>query len=261
MTRATGDGAVTSSLPPRIGNGSLTEQATHALLQMILDRNFPSDRLPAEPDLAEQMGLSRTTVRAALQSLERLGVISRVPRRGTAIRPQVDRNCMLLHRLIGFRGLLESKYGAVGVEQSFEIVESGSEGAIAALGSAAKGRVLYNNKKYSADGSVAVHLLQEVPLAYVEPGLADKLVSGEVLPPASIFEFSRSWPTREIDTTIVDLVPCVASDSENNALGLPTGTPFLELRETHYSEINEPVAFSRERVRDDLVRLRLVRTR
>src|SRR6185437_5087743 len=108
MTAAS-EAPTSEAAPPRLGNGSLTERATQALLEMILDRKFPQDRLPNEPLLADQMGISRTTVRAALQSLERLGVVSRVPGRGTRVRPQVDRTCMLLHRVIGFRGLLEGQ--------------------------------------------------------------------------------------------------------------------------------------------------------
>ncbi|MGQ4599805.1 GntR family transcriptional regulator [Nocardia sp. R6R-6] len=247
-------------IPPRIGNGSLTEQATTALLQMILDREFPGDRLPNEPNLAAQMGLSRTTVRAALQSLERLGVISRVPGRGTAIRPQVDRNCMVLHRLIGFSGMLEARYETVTVEQNFEIVSPGSSFAVEALGAPAEGQVLVNNKTYFADGKPAVHLIQEVPAEYVRPGLAQQLVHGDAAIPASIFEFSTSWPAREIDNSVIDLVPRVVK-SKKNPLGLAVGSPFLELHETHYSDLNSPVAFSRESMRDDLVRLRQVRAR
>ena len=63
----------------RVGTGSLTGRTTNALLDAILNRQFPDNRLPPEPELAEQLAVSRTTIRAALQSLERLGVLSRAP--------------------------------------------------------------------------------------------------------------------------------------------------------------------------------------
>jgi GntR family transcriptional regulator len=246
---------------PRIGQGSLTEQTTEALLHAILDRRFPNDRLPNEPDLATQMGVSRTTIRSALQALDRLGVISRAPGRGTQLRPHIGRDCMMLHRVIGFRGMLEGEYDEVLVEQSFEVRDHGSELAVAALGVDASTPFVINEKTYLADGHPAVHLLQEVPAEYVAPGLIDQLTHRKVTHPATIFEFSRSWPGREIDHSVVELVPQVVPSDGSFPLRVDPGTPYLELRETHYNEGNEPVAFAREAVDDTFVRLRLVRTR
>lgn len=251
----------TQTTLPRIGNGSLSEQATHALLQMILDRTFPNDRLPNEPDLADQMGLSRTTVRAALQSLERLGVISRVPGRGTQVRPQVDRSSLLLHRIIGIRGMLEAQYSEVSLKQKFYLRDTPSERAVAELGISAQERVLMNEKTYVADGQPAAYLLQEVPAAYVQPELLAQLVAEETEFPPTIFEFSRFWPNREIDNTMLELVPSIAGEKEQDLLGLTPGTACLELHETHYSARNEPVAIGTEIVNDKFVRFRLVRTR
>ena len=250
------------SAVPRIGHGSLTEQTTRALLQAILDRRFPNDRLPNEPDLAEQMGVSRTTIRGALQTLDRLGVISRAPGRGTQLRPHIGRDSMMLHRLIGFRGMLEAHYRDVRVEQSFKVQDHGSPAAMEALGIGTDTPVVVNDKTYFADGKAAVHLLQEVPLAYVSDDLAYKISKGRKFdPPATIFEFSEYWPGREIDHSVVDLVPEVAAKGKTLPLPIKPGTPYLALHEVHYSEANEPVAYAREIVVDDVVRLRLVRTR
>lgn len=247
---------------PRIGQGSLSDQTTEALLMAILDRRFPNDRLPNEPDLAEQMGISRTTIRSALQALDRLGVISRAPGRGTQLRPHIGRDCMMLHRVIGFRGMLEGQFDDVRVEQTFTIAEQGSEPARAALGLDENTPMLINDKVYVADGHPAVHLLQEVPVGHLLPGLADELVARTVPAPDTIFEFSRSWPGREIDHSVVELVPQVVPRSRVRfPLPMKSGTPYLEMRDTHYSESNEPVAFAREVVDNDYVKLRLVRTR
>lgn len=247
----------------RLRSGSLTELATEALLQLILDRRFPNDKLPNEPDLASQMGISRTTVRAALQSLERFGVVSRAPGKGTIVRPQVDRDCMTLHRIIGFRGMLESRYGSdVSIEQSFTISSTPSDFTVEKLNLSAESAVLVNDKRFLVAGDLAVHMVQEVPVAFVEPQLVEDLVAGRVPAPATIFDFSRSWPGREIDNTVLDLVPAVTAEGTSpQPLGLPAGTPYLRLLEVHYSEANEGVATSCEDVRDDYVRLRLVRPR
>lgn len=257
---ASGSGAV--NLLPRIGQGSLSEQTTRALLEAILDRRFAGERLPNEPDLALQLGVSRTTIRTALQTLERLGVISRTPGRGTILRPHIGRDCMMFHRLIGFKGMLEAHYGEVGVEQKFTLTADPSAPARAALNTPAGTRTVLNDKVYVVEGKVAVHLLQEVPLEYVSDELAATLLSdGSFTAPETIFTFSEFWPGRQIDHTLVQLIPKVAIAREKRRLAIKVGTAYIALHETHYSEDNLPVAFSRESVHPDLVQLRLVRTR
>lgn len=251
---------MTSSTLPRIGQGSLSDQTARALLEAILNRQFAGDRLPNEPDLAEQMAVSRTTIRAALQALERLGVISRAPGRGTRIRPQVGRDCMLLHRLIGFQGMLESRY-TVTTQQSFHLSDVASDQLTEALGVGRNTPVLVNDKTLLADGRPAVHLLQEVPLANVRPGLAEQLVDGSAVPPRTIFELSEQWPGHEIDSTVVTIIPRIVPETDAFPLPIAPGTPCLELRETHYSDANEPVAIGREVFDDDIVSLRVVRSK
>lgn len=248
---------------PRVGQGSLTERTTQALLEAILDRRFATDRLPNEPDLAEQMGVSRTTIRAALQSLDRLGVISRAPGRGTQLRPHIGRESMLLHRVIGIKGMLEGLYGEVEVEQRFSVRPGLSALATEALGMKTNAEALVNDKCYSVEGVRVVRFLQEVPLAYVSPRDAEMLVAGEGEPPPTIFEWSRAWQGREIDHSVVELVPRIATEDDDDiARGtIRVGLPYMEMRETHYSDRNAPIAYGREVVNDEFVRLRLVRTR
>lgn len=249
---------------PRVGQGSLTERTTQALLEAILDRRFPSDRLPNEPDLADQMGVSRTTIRAALQALDRLGVISRAPGRGTQLRPHIGRESMALHRVIGMKAMLESRYGPVEVTQSFAVRPTMGELAAEALGLPIETETLLNDKMYSIEDTQVVRFLQEVPLTHVPGASVEALVSGAVPAPPSIFEWSRTWPGREIDHSVVELVPRVLSADAGDELAvglIATGRPYLEMRETHYSDRNEPVAYGREVVHDEYVHMRLVRTR
>ncbi|WP_433443922.1 GntR family transcriptional regulator [Nonomuraea sp. CA-141351] len=247
---------------PRIGQGSLAEQTTVVLLEAIMERRFAGDRLPNEPDLAAQLGVSRTTIRTALQTLERLGVVSRAPSRGTQVRPHIGRESILLHRLIGFREMLEAHHDEVRVEQCFEVRDHGGEAAMAALGVGTSTPMLVHHKTLFADGTPAVHLLQEVPLEYVGEETRRKLAKGhKVEAPDTIFEFSQSWPGREIDHSVVEIVPSVVPEGAGSPLSMPPGTPHLALREIHYTSGNEPVAYSQEIVDDSFIRFRLVRSR
>lgn len=69
----------------------LSEKAEQELLQRIHSGELPvGSRLPSEPELAEQMGISRGILREALTSLKAKGYISRTPRGGSFIRRAED---------------------------------------------------------------------------------------------------------------------------------------------------------------------------
>jgi DNA-binding GntR family transcriptional regulator len=242
-----------------VGQGSLTEQATQALLDAILDDGFPGGRLPPEPALAATLNVSRTTVRAALQSLERLGVISRTPGRGTLVLPHVGRHSIALQRLIGFRSLLEERHDEVVVEQSSWTEDTLTPAAAEALGDL-EGRVVRTSKRYVADGRPVIHIADEIPLEHFPADLRDALLTEEEVPLIdSIFVLSQTWPGKEIHHTVVELVSAAVAEGEDSPLDLEPGTPYLTLFETHYTVLGEPVAFSTVLVDDRTVRLQVVR--
>ena len=91
----------------RLETGSLTECTRGALLAAIRADAFADGRLPPEAELAEQLGVSRATLRAALQSLEADGLISRRRRHGTYVNGHLLRTSMRLNRLVPFTELIE----------------------------------------------------------------------------------------------------------------------------------------------------------
>ncbi len=248
-----------SAVLPRLGNGSLTERTTTALLEAILDRRFPHDRLPPEPELAEQLAVSRTTIRAALQSLERLGVLSRAPGRGTIARAHIGRESIVLQRLIGFKGLLLERHQHVEVQQRYWVHEGASKKANQILGVGLESVMVVSAKTFMADGRPAIYIADEIPLRNCAPSLQESLLAGDAVPlQDSIFEFSRTWPGREIDHTVVEMIPSVAP-ATGTTLQVPAGRPYMQLLESHYTSASEAVALSRVHVDDDYVRFQVVR--
>jgi hypothetical protein len=169
---------------------------------------------------------------------------------------------MLLHRVVGLKGMLEGQYGKVDVDQRFT-----RRSRLSALGAEAlrlpeDTEHILNDKIYSVHGVMVVRFVQEVPLDYVSTTEAQALIENRIPAPSSIFEWSGSWPGREIDHSVVELVPRVAvADPEDVAAGVvDAGKAYIEMRDTHYSERNEPVAYGREAVNDEFMRMRLVRT-
>ncbi|WP_096704268.1 FadR/GntR family transcriptional regulator [Magnetospirillum sp. 15-1] len=72
---------------PRAGNGTrISEQVTDRILARIASGEWgPGHRLPGERQLAEEMGVSRVSIRAALQSLKTQGLLDAVQGGGTRV--------------------------------------------------------------------------------------------------------------------------------------------------------------------------------
>ena len=64
---------------------SLTEQAKSLIKQRIVNAEFDEGRIPSETDLANELGVSRTTIRDALSRLELEGTIIRKQGAGTFV--------------------------------------------------------------------------------------------------------------------------------------------------------------------------------
>lgn len=245
---------------PRVGQGSLTDQTTRALLDAILSKRFTDNRLPAEPELAEMLNVSRTTIRAALQSLERLGMLSRAPGRGTVIRPHVGSESIILQRLIGFRSMLGERNESVVVEGQYWVEPRATPNAALEMQISIDTPVIATSKTFIADGAPAIYIRDQIPLSYVAKDTQDTLRGGESFTYTdSIFAFSQTWPGREIDHAVVEINPRTVPSDGSLPLLLEPGTPYIMLVETHYTASGEPVAYSEIHVDDEYVRFHVVR--
>ncbi|MBI1246669.1 GntR family transcriptional regulator [bacterium] len=82
---------------------TLIAQVEQTLRRAIQDGVFPGDRLPTAVELAEQLGVSRETVRLALETLQVEGVLVKHRRRGTFINPpKVPTQLKTTSRTVGY---------------------------------------------------------------------------------------------------------------------------------------------------------------
>lgn len=88
---------------PARGTGSSLSHQLYLLLRddILRDRLAPDAQLPSEKLMAEQRGVSRITVRKALEHLEAEGLVRRLHGSGTFVAPQA-RPAILVGKLEGF---------------------------------------------------------------------------------------------------------------------------------------------------------------
>src|SRR4051794_27328541 len=151
----------------RLDTRSLSAQVRRRLLEAIRADAFPHGRLPPEADLATQLGVSRTTVRAALQSLADDGLVTRRRRHGTIVNPHAARSSMPLNRLVSFRELIEQSGHEPSVDAQSHRVTEADEDAAAALGLQPGTRCVVAARVLRADGAPVIAIEDTVPLAAV----------------------------------------------------------------------------------------------
>jgi GntR family transcriptional regulator len=233
-------------------NAPRPEQVREAILDAILAGRFEDDRLPPERELSKMMRVSRTTIRAALQSLERSGIVTRRRAIGTTINRHVDPSMLALQRLVGFDWLLEEKGHEVRVDQSWRRTVP-PEDLVEALDVDAAEAFFVTEKLYFADGAPAIFVRDLVPWRLIVRTPPDA-------PEASLFEFSRRYCGAPIDHAVADIVPLVKHDQPTK-LELRRGQAFLRLHGVHYSPAGDVVAYSAIDVDDGYIRFEIFRRR
>jgi GntR family transcriptional regulator len=181
----------------------------------------PESALPSEPELCARHGISRTTVRRALDRLEHEGRIVRKRGSGTYARPQqvVPRLCLELHALPEALAALESRTTATTLRFAAAPVPAALRAIAAEIGPTA-------------------HLVERLRYAQGEP----LSLTATYLPEPIGRNIGRRLPSRASVMTMLDRLgpPTVgircsvgvapADTGAAHALKVPLGTPLLRVR-------------------------------
>jgi GntR family transcriptional regulator len=166
----------------KIDKTPLYLQARQHLLGLIEDGTFqPGEQLPSESDLAAQLGISRPTLREALQHLERQGLIIRKHGVGTF----VSRYSLILESGLEVLESLERQTQRLGLRT--EVVHlmaserSATEEECDALQIPKGGDVVDVDRVIAVKGEPFAYLKDVVPREYLRPGDIGEQFSGSVL--------------------------------------------------------------------------------
>ena len=233
---------------------SLTEKAKSYIKRLIIDNRFEDGRIPSETELANELGVSRTTIRDALSRLELEGAIYRKQGAGTFVNEAGLQIHTRLEDIWGYETMLE----AHGYTPSVHIsqVEEKPVGADIAqeLKLEADDRALVVHKLFLADDSPVVASINHIPAKIIDGTYAEDDFR------MPIYQFLADFSQQHLAYYLSEIVPLIASPWLAETLHLPTPqTALISFEEVGYNQENQPIIKSYSYFRDDLLRLRLIR--
>jgi len=207
----------------------------------------PGTRLPSEEELVQKYGVSRTTIRKAVQDLERLELVEIRRGKGTFVREE-----KLTQELTALTGFVEDMV-ALGLQPSARLL---GKGPVPATEEVAR------RLRLSAGAEVMqirrVRMAEEVAISldetYLPLPLGQKVVENdlEIYPIFSLLEGKYDTPLLEADYQI-EAISADASVAE--ALGVEEKAPILLIERVSYSLDQSPVDYEKLFYRGDKLRL------
>jgi DNA-binding GntR family transcriptional regulator len=220
---------------------TLTRATADALQNAIYSGVFPfGSQLPSEAELMEQLGVSRTTLREAIKSLEELGLIYRRRGLGTFVSERSIVKDLSLNfgitTMISQAGL---KPGTI--DQEIRLENAAPEAA-KALELAEGGQVLVVDRVRTANGRPSVWTLDYFDAARFDiQRLRASLAGGQ-----SVYTMLREEFQLSVGRGVATLAPAAASATTAAKLQVKRGTPMMLITQTDYSSNDQPILYSVE---------------
>lgn len=235
---------------------SLSTQVAREIRKKLRSEYVSGGRLPSEPELAEQFGVSRGTVRQALTILEREGAIFRRHGSGTFVNKYVLRIQARAEYAHEHSDLLRlANYEAaiipLGVTHRSLPADIGELMDIFAPDTPA----LEVRKLFQADGQPAIYCLDYIPAHLVCIPYDDK----ELQEP--VFHFLKRHCNLSIGFSLAEIIPVVADEELAGLLSMNPGEPLLRFDEVNHADSGPPAFFSRSYFKDEFIRFTMLRKR
>jgi GntR family transcriptional regulator len=207
----------------------------------------PGSQLPSEDELVQKYGVSRTTIRKAIQELERVELIEIRRGRGTFVRSE-----KITQELTGLTGFVEDMM-AIGLHPSARVLGKATVRASAEVAKQLAvpiGSEVMQIRRVRMADDVAMSLDE----TYLPMDLGQKVVDNdlEVYPIFSLLEGKYDTPLLEADYRLeaISADPLVAE-----ALGIEVKSPILLIERVSYSLDQRPVDYEQLFYRGDKIRL------
>lgn len=222
----------------------LYDQLVDILTEKIEHEFRPGDLMPSERELSDRYGLSRTTVRLALQELERLGLVVRQHGRGTFV---ADRSAQTTNLMQSYSFTEQMKsMGRVPETTILEFCEMEADKNLSEHMGARIGDRLFKLKRLrSADGMPMMVERTYLPvrnfLSLKRPMLEDR----------ALYDVIEHDFHEEIAVAEEEFFASIARPADAHLLDISEGSPVLDLVRTTYNTGNEILEYTLSVARAD----------
>lgn len=229
-------------------NGLLYLQLETELKQKMLTGEYAvGERIPTEPELCDEYGVSRITVRRAVQDLVDEGLLRKVRGRGTFV--AVPKYVASIGTDMGYGfGELQSPGS---MEKSYEVVEARevpATGSVCERLGLAEGEAAYYVRRVILEGEVPLAIDDLFVSAARFPGLLDLI--DERTP---FYELVRGHYGLDLGPEDFTLDASTARNDEARLLKCAVGAPLFILRKLVTTPDGEPIHYSKSVIRADRV--------
>lgn len=209
----------------------------------------PGEAIPSERELSNMYGLSRMTVRRALDRLVSNGLLFRVDGKGTFVNePKVS------YQALSLAGLREQ---TIGIGQSPSAKLLGVEKILAPMNIASVLNIKPDEPLYLIE---RVSFANEMPFALHRSYIPEKICPGLLdsdLANNSLYALLKKYKNITISRASETLESALATDRESLFLNVPAGSPMFLLRITTFEANDKPIEFAKVIFRGDRIQLSL----
>lgn len=217
---------------------SATARAVQSIRHRLAQETWTAgDRLPSEPALAKELGVSRVSVRGALAQLEGEGLLSRRHGSGTyvnSVRPLVSS----LHLNIGSDELIKSRGHVPGISEMSWRHELADEAIAEHLAIEVNTPIVHLYRVRTSDGTPVTLSHDYLPAAL----LPDQPLG---LGP-SLYSFLSTVCGIQVQFGVATLEPSLITEEQAPVFGVDAGELCLTIHQVDYDLEERPVSYSIE---------------
>jgi GntR family transcriptional regulator len=238
---------------------SLTGVVAAELRTALETPGFAKDgRLPAEPELARQFQVSRTTIRGAIAELEEEGLVRRRQGAGTFLIADVATVRNTLNTNSGVTDLITAAGWIPGTREEHSEIRHCTEEERQLLRLSMGADVVSITRTRTADGRPVVLAKDTVPMALLDPLISLHDADARMRKGGSLYQLIEEWGLH-VHHGEAELRPVEASREIAGALGITKGDLLLFLKQVDFTADGTPVLLSHEYHLADAFTIRVYR--
>ena len=240
----------------KVHKQTAVQQVVDCLRNYILNnKDYKVMELPPESQLADEMGVSRLTIREALTVLESEGLIRKSQGSSTVITSFARK----LSGGLDYAGELSKFINDCGYESKVDNIsyfwEKCNEEYANILHIKPEDEILVVKKRFLANIIPAAYCINRIPQIFLKSKEINEKDLGK-----SMFDFVEDRCNCKISHDFLEIIPSLVTSEIADILNLNEGSPILRVDVTKYTIEGYPIMYNTEYYVDELIRFTACRT-